>query len=76
MKTIVLDVHGMSCHHCVRTVRQTLLEVEGVSSVDVTLHPGRATVLCADTVVGQDLVKALEEQTDYTAEVAPDKNHD
>ena len=43
MKTIVLDVHGMSCHHCVRTVRHTLLEVEGVSTVDVTLHPGRPT---------------------------------
>jgi hypothetical protein len=27
-------------------------------------------------VAAQDLVKALEEQTDYTAEVAPDKNHD
>jgi len=73
MKTIVLDVHGMSCHHCVRTVRQTLLEVEGVSTVEVTLHPGRATILCEDTVAERDLVKALQEQTNYTAEVAQDK---
>ena len=73
MKTIVLKVNGMSCQHCVRTVRQTLLEVEGVSTVEVTLQPGQATILCSDTVTGTDLVKALQEQTDYSAEVAPEK---
>lgn len=70
MKTIVLKVNGMSCQHCVRRVRQTLLEVEGVSTVEVTLQPGQATILCSDTITGPDLVNALQEQTDYSAEVA------
>lgn len=73
MKTVVLKVHGMSCQHCVRTVQQTLLEVEGVSTVEVTLQPGQATILCSDTVTGLDLVKALQERTDYVAEVAQEK---
>lgn len=74
MKTIVLNVQGMSCQHCVRTVRQTLLEVPGVSSAEVTLKPGRATVVCEETVSGAALVKALGDETDYTAEVSEEKS--
>ncbi len=69
MKTIVLDIHGMSCHHCVRTVQKTLSEVEGVSSVEVTLKPGRATIVCGDTVTANALVQVLQTQTDYTATI-------
>ncbi len=73
MKTIILDVHGMSCQHCVRTVQKTLSQIEGVSSVEVTLKPGKATVICGNEVTGQNLVHALEEETDYTAEVNEEK---
>lgn len=73
MRTIVLDVHGMSCQHCVRTVQKTLFQIEGVSSVEVTLKPGKATVVCGDTVTGPDLVKSLRTQTDYTAELSQER---
>ncbi|MCX7786539.1 MAG: heavy-metal-associated domain-containing protein [Spirochaetes bacterium] len=69
MKTIVLDIMGMSCQHCVRTVHKTLSQMKGVSSVEVTLHPGRATIVGEDTITGHDLVQALQTQTDYTAKV-------
>jgi len=69
MKTIVLDIYGMSCHHCVRTVQKTFSEVEGVSSVEVTLKPGRATIVCGDAITGTALVQFLQRQTDYTAKV-------
>jgi copper chaperone len=37
-------VHGMSCDHCVLSVREEVGEVAGVTSVDVDLASGRLTV--------------------------------
>ena len=38
-------VHGMSCSHCVLSVREEVSEVAGVSDVDVDLASGRLTVV-------------------------------
>ena len=37
MTDITYSVPGMSCGHCERAVREELLEVDGVTSVDVDL---------------------------------------
>ena len=37
MAEITYTVPGMSCGHCERAVREELLEVDGVTSVDVDL---------------------------------------
>jgi copper chaperone len=42
-------VQGMTCSHCVLSVREELSEVPGVSAVDVDLTSGRMTV------TGQDI---------------------
>jgi copper chaperone CopZ len=42
-------VHGMSCSHCVFSVREEVSEVDGVTDVDVDLASGRLTV------VGQEI---------------------
>ena len=59
MKTVELDVTGMSCGHCVTTVRSALTVVEGVRSVEVSL-PGRAVVQADDTLDPETLVGAVE----------------
>ena len=38
-------VEGMTCSHCVLSVREELGEVAGVAEVDVDLASGRVTVL-------------------------------
>lgn len=43
--TTVLTVTGMNCNHCRATVERTLASVEGVTSVDVDLQSGKATVI-------------------------------
>ena len=43
-ETLTLSIEGMTCTHCVETVREALLEEPGVSQVDVTLKPPRAVV--------------------------------
>ena len=37
-------VQGMTCSHCVASVREEVSEVSGVESVDVDLDTGRLTV--------------------------------
>lgn len=42
MKKVVIE--GMSCAHCVKHVKDALLEVNGVSSVEVDLGSKTATI--------------------------------
>lgn len=38
------SVQGMTCSHCVASVREEVSEVSGVETVDVDLDTGRLTV--------------------------------
>jgi copper chaperone len=58
---IDLKVDGMSCGHCVRSVKEVLEAVPGVKSVSVTLEPGSARVE-GEGVSAADLVAAVEEE--------------
>jgi len=42
--TQTYTVSGMTCEHCVMSVREEVSEVPGVESVDVDLASGRLTV--------------------------------
>jgi copper chaperone len=44
MNQTTYTVRGMTCSHCVLSVREEISEVAGVSSVDVDLASGRLTV--------------------------------
>jgi copper chaperone len=44
MARATLKVDGMTCQHCVRSVREALEGREGVRSADVDLAGGRAIV--------------------------------
>ena len=41
---LTYTVTGMSCEHCVLSVREEVADVPGVSSVDVDLGSGRLSV--------------------------------
>jgi copper chaperone CopZ len=41
---MVLDIDGMSCEHCAKTVREALGKVDGVVSVSVDVKEGKAYV--------------------------------
>ena len=52
-------VEGMTCSHCVTSVREEVSEVEGVTGVDVDLATGRLVVRgeeVSDTAVGGEAV--------------------
>jgi copper chaperone len=56
-------VQGMTCSHCVLSVREEVAEVPGVSAVDVDLTSGRMTVTGDD--VSDDAVRAAVVEAGY-----------
>ncbi len=56
-------VTGMTCAHCVSSVREEVSEVAGVSAVDVDLASGRLTVSGSD--VDDDAVRAAVRDAGY-----------
>ena len=57
MQTHAIEVQGMSCSHCVKSVRDALLHVTGVTRADVEV--GRAKVETADEVPRAALIAAI-----------------
>jgi len=53
-------VNGMTCAHCVLSVREEVQEVDGVRAVDVDLASGRM-VVTGDTVDAAAVRAAVEE---------------
>ena len=56
-------VSGMTCAHCVMSVREEVSEVSGVRAVDVDLASGRLTV--GGEGVSADAVKAAVAEAGY-----------
>ena len=44
MKKTKLKIGGMSCQHCVKTVTDALVELEGVQRAKVNLRKGEAII--------------------------------
>lgn len=61
----VLKVQGMSCAHCVRSVEESVGELEGISTVEVNLDRGEVTVDFDQQVVTLDQVKETIEDQGY-----------
>ncbi len=61
MTSYDLQIEGMSCQHCVKTVERALTRVPGVSKVEVAI--GKAHVEAAPTVTKLALVAALEAES-------------
>jgi copper chaperone len=59
----VYTVTGMTCDHCVLSVREEVSEVPGVSDVDVDLASGRLTV--SGEGFTDDAVKAAVAEAGY-----------
>jgi copper chaperone len=57
-------VAGMTCSHCVASVREEVSALAGVSAVDVDLASGRLTV--AGTGVRGDAVRAAVADAGYS----------
>jgi Cu+-exporting ATPase len=64
-ETLVLPISGMTCDHCVGTVRRALEAVPGVLTARVELDPGRAEVGVEPDEVDFDRLRAAIEAAGY-----------
>ncbi len=61
MKEVELKVQGMTCEHCVRTVKNAVSSLEGVSKVEVSLQDGLVKVQMEKDVPLADIKRSIEE---------------
>ena len=60
MKTITLNIEGMHCGGCVKSVTQVLTELDGVQSADVQLE-GKANITFDENRVNvAQLIEVIE----------------
>lgn len=62
--TSTYTVVGMTCGHCVASVREEVTEVPGVETVDVELESGRLTVTSGEPLA-DDLIEAAVVEAGY-----------
>ena len=60
-QTATYHVTGMTCDHCVASVREEISEIEGVAGVDVDLGTGAVTVTSSDALDEAAVRGAVEE---------------
>ena len=65
MATKTISIEGMMCAHCEKTVKNALLDIEGVSSAEVSHETGTAVVQINADVTDEQLTKAITDR-DYT----------
>lgn len=64
MSTATYTVKGMTCGHCVSSVREEVSGVAGVTSVEVDLANGALTVV-SESPVDQAQISAAVEEAGY-----------
>ncbi|HUR03786.1 MAG TPA: heavy-metal-associated domain-containing protein [Nonomuraea sp.] len=60
MSTATYTVKGMTCGHCVSSVKEEVGEVPGVTDVEVDLASGLLTVGSESPIDGAKIVAAVE----------------
>lgn len=65
MSTSTYTVVGMTCGHCVASVKEEVGQIAGVSGVDVDLESGKVTVT-SDGPIDAALVGAAVDEAGYT----------
>jgi copper chaperone len=68
MQTVILNVQGMSCGHCVKAVEGSVGQIEGVNQVNVKLDEALVEVVFNDSKVSLDKIKETIEDQGYEVE--------
>lgn len=61
MTTATYTVVGMTCDHCVRSVKEEVAAVDGVTDVEIDLASGRVDVTSEEPVPAEAVTAAVVE---------------
>ncbi|KMK94848.1 copper chaperone CopZ [Rossellomorea marisflavi] len=65
MEQITLNVHGMSCNHCVNAIEKNVGGLDGVKKVNVSLVDAKVEVEFDNAVVSLDEIKETIDDQGY-----------
>ncbi|MDQ0860894.1 copper chaperone CopZ [Bacillus sp. V2I10] len=68
MENVKLNVSGMSCGHCVKSIEGSVGKLEGVSEVKVHLEDGKVDVAFNQEKVSLDKIKETIDDQGYDVE--------
>lgn len=68
MTEAVLHIRGMTCDHCVKSVRKALTELDGVDSAEVDLKDQTATIRFNESRVSIDRLRETVRKIGYEVE--------
>lgn len=71
MQTLNFDINGMTCGGCTISVQGALSKLDGISHVEVKLHPGTATVMVDPARVAPAQLQVAIIHLGYSAKVRP-----
>ena len=69
MKNITIKIKGMGCQNCVNAVTESLIELEGISKVNVSLEKESAEVEFDESKINADKMIAAIKELEYEASV-------
>jgi len=68
MKSEKINVYGMTCEHCVKTVTKAVSLLKGVSSVNVNLQGEYVDVMYEESSIGTEDIKKAVRGSGYDTE--------
>jgi copper chaperone len=72
MQNITFKVTGMSCNHCVKTIKESVEGLAGVEEVEVDLESGEVQVgFDSEKVAAMDIKEEIEEQGYQAEQIVP-----
>ncbi len=67
MTKSVINVQGMSCEHCVKSVESAVTALPGIGNVDVSLKKHTATVKFDESKIALEGIKEAIQEAGYDA---------
>ncbi len=66
-RTTVIDVEGMTCHHCVKAVTTEVAKIDGVLDIDVVLHVGNLSevTVTSEAVLDPEALREAVDEAGY-----------
>jgi copper ion binding protein len=65
MDTAILHVQGMTCNHCVQTVKGALEKMKGIKNVEVNLEKGLVNISYDSSSAGVEQLKSAVVEAGY-----------
>jgi len=65
MKDIIYTVPEMSCEHCVKTIKNALLSLNGINNVDIDLKEKKVSIIFEPTLVSDSDIRVELDKLGY-----------